>query len=160
MHNLSLEEIAKKPKDNYENFGVIQPQHQKELKDFQAWWHKTTLLDKQKRLTLFNYFKSPEDPRSIQQCVADSEEMYVAKFMKYNKTGSARTRQAVQSILETSLFPHAHQQVETYLKKYEGKAELTRVGCFFFESHSNYFIYLPHWTCCCVFSLSRRWCSS
>jgi len=70
--------------------------HQKELREFQNWYTKTTVLDKQKRLALFNYFKSYEDSRDINSCIRGSEEVYVAKFMKFVKTGGARTRLAVQ----------------------------------------------------------------
>lgn len=128
IHNLTIEEIIRKPKDEYESIGILQPQNQRELKEFQAWWGKVTTQQKQKQLSLFNYYKTPEDERDIKACIADSEEIMVAKFMKYIKTGSARTREAVQMVVTESHFPHAHLQIETYLKKYANKAEMARVS--------------------------------
>jgi len=74
--------------------------HQKDMREFQAWFNKTSVLDKQKRLSLFNYFKGWEDKRDISACIKGSEEVYVAKFMKFVKTGGARTRLAVQVCLD------------------------------------------------------------
>ena len=128
IHSLTLEEIARKHRDDYESLGVIQPSHQRELKEFQTWWTRSTTGEKQRRLALFNYFTSPEDGRDIKQCIAASEELMVAKFIKHIKTGAARTRAAVQIVTADSHFPHAHQQIETYLKKYADKAELARVS--------------------------------
>lgn len=130
IHNLTIEEIIRKPKDEYENFGILQPQHQRELREFQVWWGKVSTQQKQKQLALFNYYKSPNDERDIKACIAESEEIMVAKFMKYIKTGSARTREAVQMVVSDSHFPHAHLQIETYLKKYGNKAEMARVSIF------------------------------
>lgn len=93
---LTIEHIAKIPKEQYESYGFTQPQHQKEIREFQTWYNKTSVEVKQKRLSLFNYFKSPEDERGINAVIRSSEEVFVAKFMKYVKTGAARTRQAVQ----------------------------------------------------------------
>jgi hypothetical protein len=128
ISNLTIEEIARKPKDEYQNLGVFQMTHQRDLKDFQTWWARSSNAEKQRRLALFDYFKSPEDERDIRRCIADAEELLMAKFVKYIKTGAARTRAAVQIVTADSYFPHAHMQVETYLKKYADKAELARVS--------------------------------
>jgi hypothetical protein len=64
----------------------------------------------------------------------------VAKFMKYIKAGAARTRAAVEMVISDSHFPHAHMQVETYLKKYGDKAEMARVS----RGHNG----------CCIFAFS------
>jgi hypothetical protein len=126
--NLSLQEIARRPRDEYESMGVTQPPHQRDLKEFQTWWNRSSNTEKQKRLTLFDYFKSADDPRDIKACIKDAEELMVAKFMKYIKAGAARTRAAVEMITSDSHFPHSHMQVETYLKKYGDKAEMARVS--------------------------------
>ena len=101
--------------------------HQRDLKEFQTWWGRSTNNEKQRRLAFFNYFTSPEDERDIRKCIADSEELIVAKFIKFIKAGAARTRAAVQIVTSDAYFPHSHMQVETYLKKYGDKAELARV---------------------------------
>ena len=98
LSSLTIDHIAKIPKEQYESYGFTQPQHQKEIKEFQSWYNKTAVKDKQKRLSLFNYFKSPEDDRDINAVILSCEEVFVAKFMKYVKTGAARTRQSVQVI--------------------------------------------------------------
>jgi hypothetical protein len=126
--NLSLQEIARRPRDEYESMGVTQPPHQRDLKEFQTWWNRSNNAEKQKRLTLFDYYKSADDPRDIKTCIKDAEELMVAKFMKYIKAGAARTRAAVEMVTSDSHFPHAHMQVETYLKKYGDKAEMARVS--------------------------------
>eukprot|EP00981_Chlorochromonas_danica_P006102 scaffold1287_cov253-Ochromonas_danica.AAC.15 len=48
------------------------------------------------------------------------------KFVKVLKTGQTRTRHACQMIVDESLYPHSHWQIETYLKKYHDKPELIR----------------------------------
>jgi hypothetical protein len=131
IRSLTLEEVGKKPRDDYETFGVIQLPHQKDLKEFQTWWARASNNEKQKKLALFNYYTGPSDPRDIRQCIADAEEVMVNKFLRVIKTGSARTKAAVQIIMTDAYFPHSHMQVETYLKKYGDKAELARVRVFF-----------------------------
>ena len=42
------------------------------LKQFQAWWLKSTVGQKEGALTLMNYFKDPFDRRSIKDCIIDS----------------------------------------------------------------------------------------
>lgn len=108
--------------------GVIQMAHQRDLKEFQTWWARSSNTEKQRRLALFNYYKSPEDERDIRKCIKDSEELMVTKFIKHIKAGAARTRAAVQIVMTDAHFPHAHMQVETYLRKYGDKAELARVS--------------------------------
>ena len=84
--------------------------------------------EKQKKLSFFNYYTHPDDPRSIQDCIRDSEETLFKKFSRVVKTGASRTRAAVQVVAGQSLFPHTHQQVDAYLKKYGDKPELARVS--------------------------------
>jgi hypothetical protein len=129
VQSLTIEEVARTAKDDYEQqLGVGQPMLAKALKEFQTWWGRASNAEKQKKLSFFNYYTHPDDPRSIQDCIRDSEETLFKKFSRVVKTGASRTRAAVQVVAGQSLFPHTHQQVDAYLKKYGDKPELARVS--------------------------------
>jgi hypothetical protein len=128
--NLTIEDIATTTlKEQYEkNLGILQTNHIRDLREFQAWWKKTSLFERENKLSLFNYYQSPYDERSLKQCIEDSLELFIKKFSKYLKTSATKTRKACEMIIESSEFPHSHLQVETYLKRYADKPELARVS--------------------------------
>jgi len=129
VQSLTIEEVARTAKDDYEQqLGVGQSVLVKALKEFQTWWGRVSNAEKQKKLSFFNYYAHPDDPRSIRDCIRDSEETLFKKFSRVLKTGASRTRTAVQVVVGESLFPHTHQQVDAYLKKYGDKPELARVS--------------------------------
>ena len=128
MSSLSIEDIASKSRDEADSIGVMQPPHAKQLREFQTWWAKASVVEKHKRLSLFNYYSDPvTDTRSILQCITDSETFVLNKFMKVVKTGATRTRMAVKSALVESKYPHSFLQLDNYLRKYGDKPELARV---------------------------------
>lgn len=125
--SLTLDGILNFPKEEYEKLGIIQAQHVREMKEFQTVFKKLSALDREKKLALFNYYSDPYDMRSIQECIQASIEAMMKKFTRAVKAGQTRTRQACQQLVDQSMFPHSHLQIETYLRKYADKAELIRV---------------------------------
>ena len=130
INSFSLESISQKQKEDFELMGVTSATQIRSLKEFQLWWKRTSAAEREKKLALFNYYSSPSDSRTIQQCIADSEDVIAKKFLKVISTGTTKTRLACRSIVAESIFPHSHQQIEAYLKKYGDKPELARVSYF------------------------------
>ena len=128
LSSITIEEIAEKQKDDYEVLGVVQTNHVRDLKEFQAWWKKTLPYEREKKLGLFNFYSSPDDPRSIQDCIQQSVELMTKKFVKFIKASQTKTKAACQNLVDQSMFPHSHQQVDTYLRRYADKPELARVS--------------------------------
>lgn len=127
LSSLTIDELVSVSKDDYEKYGIIQAHHVREMKDFQVLYKKLSPADREKKLALFNYYSDPYDTRSIQECIKASIDTLMRKFTKAVKTGQSRTKQSLQNLIDMSHYPHSHQQVESYLKKYNDKPELIRV---------------------------------
>jgi hypothetical protein len=124
---LTIEQIIEKHKENFETIGILQTNHLRDAKELQTWWKRVSPAEREKKLTLFNYFSGPDDRRTIQQVIYDRREVLIEKFLRVFKSTQSRTRLACMSIIEESLFPHSTLQVESYVKRYADKPELARV---------------------------------
>ena len=63
----------------------------------------------------------------IQDCIQQSVELMTKKFVKFIKASQSKTKVACQNLVDQSMFPHSHQQIDTYLRRYADKPELARV---------------------------------
>jgi hypothetical protein len=129
LNSFTLESIVQKSKEEFVAIGVNSATQIRTLKDLQLWWKRTSAAEREKKMAFFNFYASPTDPRDIKQCILDSEDFIYSKFSKVITTGSTRTRAACKSIVTDSIYPHSHQQIDAYLKKYADKPELARVRC-------------------------------
>jgi hypothetical protein len=128
LSTLTIEQIIEKHKENFETIGILQTNHLRDAKELQTWWKRVSPAEREKKLTLFNYFSGPDDRRTIQQVIYDRREVLIEKFLRVFKSTQSRTRLACMSIVEDSLFPHSTLQVEMYVKRYADKPELARVS--------------------------------
>jgi hypothetical protein len=128
LNSLVFEEIMNRSKEGYELLGIVQTHHVRDLKELQTWWKKTLPYEREKKLCLFNSYSSQHDNRCIQDCIQDSADLLLKKFIRYIKANQSKTKQTIQNIVNQSNFPHSHQQIETYLKRYSDKPELARVS--------------------------------
>ena len=97
------------------------------LSTLQAWWQKAAPGARKTALMLFNYYEDPSDPRTIRQCIRDSEEYITNKFIKAFPSNASRMK-AVCTRIVKSLYPLSRRQLDSYLKKYTDRAELARVS--------------------------------
>ncbi len=127
---LTVEQIVDTAKENLETIGVLQTNHQRDVKELQTWWRKTTPQERERKCALLNYHSDPYDTRPLKACIAESEEVLVKKFLRVLKTSASRTKTAVKTVAEESLFPHTHLQIDNYLRRYADKPELARDSVF------------------------------
>lgn len=124
---LSIEELATKKPEEFDRLGILQSTHIRDLKEFQSWWKKTLPYEKENKMALINYYSSPEDPRSIEQCIQDSLPLLQKKFFKAIKSSQAKTKRALDMLIEETKFPLTHAQIDVYLKKYADHPDQARV---------------------------------
>eukprot|EP01033_Poteriospumella_lacustris_P010304 gene10304-7320_t len=126
LWTLTIEDIATKRPEEFDRLGILQAQHIRDLKEFQAWWKKTLPYERDNKLALINYYASPEDPRSLSQCIQESSTLLFKKFLKGIKTSSTKTKKAVDTLLNETHFPLTHAQIDWYLKKYADHPDQAR----------------------------------
>lgn len=124
---LTFEFIVTLPASKYDSVGVTDTNSVRALRDLQAWWGKTSSGSRVVSMNLLNYYSSPYDERTLQQCINDSQNNIIEKFIKAFPSGQSRTREACK-ILTMSLFPISRRQLDCYIKKYGDKVDLARVS--------------------------------
>ena len=97
----------------------------KNLKTFLEWWKKTPQRVKLEKLSFINYFSSPLDTRSLDQCILESETQLMRLFLEAYPNNKARATAAVKALI-VSTYPHSWQQIYLFLKKYSGKPSLAQ----------------------------------
>jgi hypothetical protein len=128
MQTLTVEKIANLPSYEFSDFGITELFDMQNLTKFQEWFHRTSPTDKMKDLSFINYYLSPYDTRSIRECIVDSFEFIVNKFVKCFPSNETRTRQACKKIVKSTVFPIAKRQLDAYIRKYAtSPPELARV---------------------------------
>ena len=124
LSQISLNYLINLAPSKYDSIGIF-TENAKSLKAFVEWWNKTPSDTRRKRLALFNYFDSPHDQRSIEQCVRASETKLMSYFLKAYPNNKARVTSAMKNLV-LSKYPHSEQQILRFLKKYSGKPSLAQ----------------------------------
>ena len=127
MSRLTLDQILSLPQSKYDTIGVKDAGCVRSLRDLQTWWSKSTPGSRAVSLNLINYYSSPSDTRTLGQCILDSQDALVDRFIKTFPSGQSRTREACKA-LSSSLYPISRRQLDCYIKKYGDKVDLARVS--------------------------------
>jgi hypothetical protein len=109
----------------FATIGVIGEVPEKALTKFAEWWRKYKADDRSALLSFINYFESPTDLRSLEQCVLASEATLTKLFLKAYPNNATRVKSAVKALV-ASRFPLSRQQVEAFLHKYAGKPSVAQ----------------------------------
>jgi hypothetical protein len=132
----SLDKLAQLTTKELEGFGIKKQELVHELIKFQNWWNKTNQAGREAASVLVNYYSDVQDSRPLRECIRDKEEYIVSRFLAFFPSHEARTRVAVHRVVQ-SLYPHGHQQIESFIQKYLQSPELARVRFF----HTFFFCY-------------------
>lgn len=124
---LTIEKFISMPPFRLEEFGIKGAMLVRTYQTFAEWWTKTPVDKRNEAAKFFNSFTSPDDARSIQECVIESEDKLIARFLRQYPAGANRTRAACKA-LTVSNYPISVAQLEAYIKKYNDTAELARVS--------------------------------
>ena len=127
MSRLTLDQILSLPQSKYDTIGVKDAGCVRSLRDLQTWWSKSSPGSRAVSLNLINYYSSPSDTRTLGQCILDSQDALVDRFIKTFPSGQSRTREACKA-LSSSLYPISRRQLDCYIKKYGDKVDLARVS--------------------------------
>ena len=121
---VSLNYLLNLPPSKYDSIGIFN-ENAKSLRTFIDWWNKTPADARRIKLAFINYFDSPHDQRSIEQCVRASEGKLMSYFLKAYPNNKARVTSAIKA-LTLSRYPHSERQILHFLKKYSGKPSLAQ----------------------------------
>lgn len=128
LTTMTMNRLSKMTTDQMSGIGVREFQMVKDFKEMQLWWKKTTPKRRAESLEFINYVSGPDDNRSVQEAIADSEEVIYNMFTKFFPTSVSRTRIACHTLCQEALFPHTKAQLEVYLKKYNDNVEAARIN--------------------------------
>lgn len=121
LKGVKIDQLAKLPVDKYRTIGVLLDPDCKRLQKFQDWWTKTPDDTRTTLLGFLNYYSSYSDPRDISSCIRDSYDAIHARILKAFSKNASRVTSMCDKLVK-SQYPITRQQLETFLRKYEGKA--------------------------------------
>jgi len=126
LRTITLQYIVNLKKANYGMIGLTDSEDHfeivKSLLDFQRWYKRSTPAQFGASLGLFNYWKGPDDNRTLEECVQESESYIFKKLDKSMANNVTRCHSIAKSIVTPSSFPHARKQIDTFCAKYAGKS--------------------------------------
>jgi hypothetical protein len=124
--DLTVDSLLEMPREKYSGIGVSRHGDVKDLEKFKEWWNTTPPEKRTQSLTFLNYFSGPEDQRSIEQCIQDSDLIIRQRLTRAYRNSVSRIQSLCSKMLQ-SKFPITKCQLESFLELYSGKPGLAQV---------------------------------
>jgi hypothetical protein len=126
LQEITIEKLVAVPQEKYDTLGVVKHSDVKSFQKFQDWYNKTNELQRNNQLAFLNYYNDVYDPRTITQCIQQSEPLILQRVLKAFRNSASRAQSIAKEIV-TSTYPISKMQLDSFLHAYNGKPGIALV---------------------------------